>query len=97
MGVQLQGIPETTLWTLYMRAVEAGRPDFSTKHGYEVVCVALLDADRVVDADWDDEVPRHGGLQQASRWFGADALGRGTLACRRWRAQDTTHDLGLGT
>jgi O-methyltransferase involved in polyketide biosynthesis len=27
MGVQLQGIPETTLWTLYMRAVEAGRPD----------------------------------------------------------------------
>jgi O-methyltransferase involved in polyketide biosynthesis len=25
--VQLQGIPETALWTLYMRAVEAGRPD----------------------------------------------------------------------
>jgi len=25
--VQLQGIPETTLWTLYMRAVEARRPD----------------------------------------------------------------------
>jgi len=25
--VELQGIPETTLWTLYMRASEAGRPD----------------------------------------------------------------------
>jgi O-methyltransferase involved in polyketide biosynthesis len=25
--VELQGIPETTLWTLYMRAVEARRPD----------------------------------------------------------------------
>jgi O-methyltransferase involved in polyketide biosynthesis len=27
MGVELQGIPETSLWTLYMRAAEAGRPD----------------------------------------------------------------------
>jgi O-methyltransferase involved in polyketide biosynthesis len=27
MRVELQGIPETTLWTLYMRAVEARRPD----------------------------------------------------------------------
>ena len=27
MGVELRGIPETTLWTLYMRAVEARRPD----------------------------------------------------------------------
>jgi O-methyltransferase involved in polyketide biosynthesis len=25
--VELQGIPETSLWTLYMRASEAGRPD----------------------------------------------------------------------
>jgi O-methyltransferase involved in polyketide biosynthesis len=25
--VQLEGIPETALWTLYMRASEAGRPD----------------------------------------------------------------------
>jgi O-methyltransferase involved in polyketide biosynthesis len=27
MGVELRGIPETTLWTLYMRAAEARRPD----------------------------------------------------------------------
>jgi O-methyltransferase involved in polyketide biosynthesis len=27
MGVELQGIPETTLWTLYMRAAEARRAD----------------------------------------------------------------------
>ena len=27
MGVELQGIPETTLWTRYMRAAEARRPD----------------------------------------------------------------------
>lgn len=27
MGVELEGIPETTLWTLYMRASEARRPD----------------------------------------------------------------------
>jgi O-methyltransferase involved in polyketide biosynthesis len=27
VGVELQGIPETALWTLYMRASEAGRPN----------------------------------------------------------------------
>jgi O-methyltransferase involved in polyketide biosynthesis len=27
MSVELRGIPETTLWTLYMRAAEARRPD----------------------------------------------------------------------
>jgi O-methyltransferase involved in polyketide biosynthesis len=27
VGVELQGIPETALWTLYMRASEAARPD----------------------------------------------------------------------
>jgi O-methyltransferase involved in polyketide biosynthesis len=41
MGVELEGVPETSLWTLYMRASEARRPDTVLQ---DQTAVELLDA-----------------------------------------------------
>jgi hypothetical protein len=82
--VQLQGIPETTLWTLYMRAVEAGRACRRRFPGGGLIFDAI--------PRWLSERSQRGGLKgpagyEPPPWlWGIDTSERRRLGARRLRA-----------